>query len=79
MTGRATLARSSILPSASRTRCITTVPVPTVESVEHGRNAALTAPRINATLLAAFAIIALIVAAVGVHALVTYQGGEPDA
>ena len=50
-----------------------TVPVPTIERVAESRSAAMAAPRLRAVLLAVFAICALLVAAIGVYAVVAYQ------
>lgn len=49
------------------------VPVPAIERVAANRSAALAAPRLHATLLAVFAVCALLVAAIGVYAVVAYQ------
>ncbi|HSK18539.1 MAG TPA: ABC transporter permease [Longimicrobiales bacterium] len=50
-----------------------TVPVPAVEPVRASRSAALAAPRMHATLLAVFAACALLVACIGIYAVVAYQ------
>jgi predicted permease len=50
-----------------------TVPVPVVQRVAEGRAAAMATPRMHATLLAVFAVCALLVAAIGVYAVVAYQ------
>lgn len=49
------------------------VAVPTVQSVEQYRTDALALPRTQTTMLVCFAVLALLVAAIGVYALVSYQ------
>jgi predicted permease len=49
------------------------VPVPAVEPVRASRSAALAGPRMHALLLAVFAVCALVVASIGVYAVVAYQ------
>ncbi|MGH7443681.1 MAG: FtsX-like permease family protein [Longimicrobiales bacterium] len=49
------------------------VAVPSVQSVEQYRTDALARPRTQTTLLLCFALLALLVAAIGVYALVSYQ------
>lgn len=49
------------------------VPVPSVERVSANRSAAISTPRMYATLLAIFAVCALLVASIGVYALVAYH------
>ncbi|HEX2168281.1 MAG TPA: ABC transporter permease [Longimicrobiales bacterium] len=50
-----------------------TVPVPLIERVSQDRAAAMAEPRIRAALLAVFAICALLVACIGVYAVVAFQ------
>lgn len=50
-----------------------TVPVPQVQRVEQNRADAMATPRMQAALFASFALLALLVAALGVYALVSYQ------
>ena len=50
-----------------------TVPVPSIERVAANRSDAMAAPRLRAMLLAVFAICALLVACIGVYAVVAYQ------
>lgn len=50
-----------------------TVPVPSIQRVAENRSEAMAMPRMRAMLLAVFAVCALLVACIGVYAVVAYQ------